>query len=190
MGVSCKQPNNKNKHDNENKVVLDSILKSEKFRGSFLYQPLSLYYNGQPVFSIGQQVTEIDSTFSFRYDPNMNYEGFENIITDYLSTDDNFTIDIDGHSYISGILFFSKIKKSKQIFNVSGSWSFNLLKPEIKQKALDLFTKNLFPILKNKIQLVNNWSFDYESENQIEHFKLKLNENSNNWILVYEVELK
>lgn len=190
--ISCKPADRKlaeNKSD-RNRIVLDSIFHVEKFDGEKKYQPLSLKYKGNSILKIGQKTTELDSTFSYRADFNMNYQGFENIITDYLSTDDNLSVELGDFSSLNGIAFFSADRKSKRIFNVSGNWYFDLNKENIEQVAIDSITKRIFPILKNKIQLKNDWSYEFESENQIEKFRVTQRETEKDWVLNYEVVLK
>ncbi len=192
FGVSCKQTDrkiDKNK-TNQNQIVLDSIYRAEKFDSTITYKPLILNYKGKSIFTIGQKTTEIDSTLSYRMDPNMDYQGYENIITDYLSTDDNLSIQLGNYSSLNGIAFFSADRKSKRIFNVSANWYFDLQKENMKQVAIDSITKHLFPILKDKLQLKNDWTYELESENQIEKFKVIQRENDKGWNLNYEVKLK
>ena len=192
LGISCKQTDKKiaeNRID-LNQIVLDSIYRVEKFDITVSYQPLSLNFKGKSIFTIGQKTTEIDSTLSYRMDPNMEYQGCENIITDYLTTDDNLSINLGNYSSLNGIAFFSADRKTKRIFNVAGSWYFDLQKENMEQIAVDSITKNLFPILKDKIQLVNGWTYDFVTENQIEKFKVTKRENDKGWNLNYQVELK
>ena len=60
----------------------------------------------------------------------------------------------------------------------------------MEQVAIDSITKQLFPILKDRIQLENDWTFKLESDNQIEKFKVTQRENDKGWNLNYEVKLK
>ena len=173
-----------------NQIVLDSIYAVEKFDSTRVYKPLSLNYKGNPILKIGQKTIELDSALSYRMDPNMDYQGYENLITDYLSTDDNLSIELGDYSSLNGIVFFSTDRKSKRIFNVSGSWYFDLQKDNMEQVAIDSITKQLFPILKDRIQLENDWTFKLESDNQIEKFKVTQRENDKGWNLNYEVKLK
>jgi len=192
LGISCKQTDKKIAENgiDLNQIVLDSIYQVEKLDSTVNYQPLSLNFKGKPIFSIGQKTTEIDSNLSYRMDPNMDYQGYENIITDYLTTDDNLSIGLGNYSSLNGIAFFSADRKSKRIFNVAGSWYFELQKENMEQIAIDSITNNLFPILKNKIQLINGWTYDFVTENQIEKFKVTQRENDKGWNLNYQVELK
>ena len=190
--VSCKQNDRKTAKNKieQNQIILDSIYNAEKFDSRRIYKPLSLIYKGKPILRIGQETSELDSTLSYRMDPNMDYQGYEYLITDYLTTDDNLSIELGNHSSLNGIAFFSADRKSNQIFNVSASWYFDLNQENMEQIAIDSITKRIFPILKDKIQLKNNWNYEFESESQIEKFKLIQRETDNGWNLNYEVELK
>lgn len=192
LGVSCKQIGQKNTEIKADriKIVLDSIFIAEKFDSTKTYHPLSLHYKGKSIFSIGQKTTEIDSTLSYRMDPNMDYQDFESIITDYLTTDDNLSIELGNYSSLNGIGFFSTHRISKRIFNVSASWYLDLQKENMEQVAIDSITKRFFPILKDKIELKNGWSYKLELESQIEIFKITQENNEKGWNLDYEVKLK
>ena len=190
--VSCKQNDRKtaeNKTD-RNQIILDSIYRAEKFDSIRTYKPLSLNYKGNPILRIGQKTSELDSTLSYRMDPNMDYQGYENLITDYLTTDDNLSIELGNFSSLNGIVFFSADRKSKRIFNVSASWYFDLNDDNIANVAIDSITKILFPIVKDKIELDSTWSYQYKTENQVEHWKLTKGEIMSGWNLNYNVELK
>lgn len=190
--VSCKQNDRKtaeNKTD-RNQIILDSIYRAEKFDSIRIYKPLSLIYKGKPILRIGQKTSELDSTLSYRMDPNMDYQGFEYLITDYLTTDDHLSIELGNYSSLNGIAFFSADRKSKRIFNVSASWYFDLKQENMEQIAIDSITKRIFPILKNKIQLKNDWNYEFESDNQIEKFKVTQRETDKGWNLNYEVKIK
>lgn len=153
------------------------------------YQALSLNFNGKPIFSIGQKLTEIDSTLSYQIDPNSGYQDYFPTVKDYMTTEDKLSVHkIGKHSYINGILYFSADQKSQRIFNVSGTWGFLSYENGIMEKMKIWLTENLFPKLKNKFEFKDNWNYKIENQNQIEHFEL--NKNKDSWILNYEVELK
>src|SRR5215212_2295950 len=103
-------------------VKLDSILKTENFNSGMDYGKVSLIYKGKSIFSLGQKLETLDSTFSFRYDPNGKYSNSFNLVIDYLSLDDNLSINLSEGS-INGILFFSADQKNKGVFNIGGNWT-------------------------------------------------------------------
>ncbi|WP_075343876.1 hypothetical protein [Tenacibaculum agarivorans] len=190
FGISCNFINRNASSIHQNQIVLDSIYRVEKLDTTKEYRPLSLQYKGKALFKIGEKITKIDTTLSYRIDPNMDYQNYGNIITDYLTLDDYFTIDIGKHSSLNGIGFFSVDKKSKRIFNVSANWYFDLQENDMEQSVIDSITKRLFPVLKDKIQLKNNWIYKLESKNQIEIFKITNREINEGYNLDYEVKLK
>ncbi len=191
LGISCKQTDKKiaeNRTD-RNEIILDSIYRIEKLDTMANYQPLSLNFNGKPIFSIGQRLTEIDSTLSYRIDSNLDYQDYFPTVKDYITTEDKLSVyKIGKHSYINGILYFSADQKSQRIFNVSGTWGFQVYENGIIEKMEIWLTENLFPELKNKFEFKDKWNYKIENQNQIEHFEL--NKNKNSWTLNYEVELK
>jgi hypothetical protein len=177
-------------YETQRTKTLDSIFTAEKFNSKIEYEPLCLCHNGKPIFSIGQKIFEIDSTLSYRMDPNMDYQGYEYIVTDYLTTDDHLSIKLGEYSSINGITFFSADKKYYHLFNVSGSWYFDLNEDNMEKVAIDSITNRLFPILKGKIKLESSWKYDHQSKNQIEHWTISTVDGMGGWNLHYEVELK
>ena len=169
--------------------IIDSIFKVENFKTILDYEPLSLNFNEKPIFSIGQNLTEIDSTLSYRIDPNMDYQDYFPIIRDYMTTEDKLSVyKIGKKSYITGILYFSTEQKTKKIFNVSGNWGFKIYENGVIEQMELWITKKLFPKLKNHFQFKDKWNYKIENQNQIELFDLKKKKDS--WILNYKVELK
>lgn len=191
IGISCKRAGKKieDVQINHNEIILDSIYKVEKLDSTINYEPLSLNFKGNPIFSIGQKLTEIDSTLSYRIDPNMDYQDYFPLIQDYMTTEDRLSVyKIGKHSHIMGVLYFSVDQNSQRIFNVSGTWGFNVYKKEVLKQMELWLTESLFPNLKNKFKFEDKWSYKIESPNQIELFNLS--NSKNNWSLDYKVELK
>jgi len=60
----------------------------------------------------GQNIKELDSTFSFRYDPNGKYEKHFQTVTDYLSLDGFCSADLSTGSIV-GALYFTADKKGR-----------------------------------------------------------------------------
>ncbi len=86
--ISCNQKNGKI----EKLSKLDSVFQSQNFDTTAIYsEPCCLQYKGRPLLTIGQSVKLLDTSFSFRTDPNGSYSTYSNIITDYLSTDDYYS---------------------------------------------------------------------------------------------------
>jgi hypothetical protein len=177
-------------YKNQNAKTLDSIFSAEKFNREIKYTPLSLIYYGKPIFSIGQKISEIDSNLSYRMDPNMNYQGYEYIVSDFLSTDNHLSINLGNYSSINGIAYFSADKEFNQLFSVSGNWYFDLHEDNLHEAAIDSITNRLFPILKGRIKLESNWKYDHLTKNQIEHWTISVVNEFGGLTLHYDVELK
>jgi hypothetical protein len=118
--ISCNQKSS----NTEKRSRIDSIFYHVNFDTTKSYsEPCCLQYKGKPLLTIGQNLKQLDTTFSFRYDPNGQYEEYGSIVTDYLSLDDFFfTKDTAGS--IGGIIFFSADKKGR-IFNLSCRWTLD-----------------------------------------------------------------
>lgn len=190
--VSCSQaPKNfiTSKYD-LNQVILDSIFIAENFNPSINYAPLSLFYRGNSIFHIGQSTSKLDSNLSFRPDPNYTYQNYFFVVKDYLSLDDSLSIELGNYSSINGIIFFSADQKHGRIFNVAGSWTLDLIDENMDPLAVKAISNKLFPVLKDKIKLENNWTYDIETPHQIEHWDVKKGEVLKKWLLNYEVQLK
>lgn len=183
------QPLKITKFDNKQNT-LDSIFRVEKFSRLKTYKPLSLMFKNKAIFGIGQNYQTIDSSLSFRPDPNLKYQYYFSIVIDYLSMDNKLSIDLGNHSSINGIIFFSVERQENQIFHISGNWRFDLYEKKMEQIAIDAITTKLFPILKDKLELRKNWTYSLESKNQIEHFKILQRDSDKGWGLTYRVELK
>lgn len=170
---------------------LGSIFQSENFRPDFNYEPISLLYKKSPLLQPGAKTSSIDSTFWFRFDPNLKYQGKENIIIDYLSTHNELGINQSTGS-INGIFYFSADKEEKRIFNISGSWLFDIeLNDSTKQEAIDSFTENLFPNLKNKMSFEDGWKYEINKTGYLENFELLApGEDENWWVLRYDINMK
>lgn len=190
FGFSCIQKKIVNNELENNNKLLDSILIVEKFASNIDYTPLSLMYHKKPIFYIGQSINTIDSSLSYRPDPNYDYQDYFHLVKDYLSLDDYLSIRLNENSSINGIIFFSVDQRKNQIFNVAGSWTFDLLDTTLNKVAIDSVTTHLFPVLKNKLTIKNNWKYKHEKTHQIEKWDLIKKDRLNSWSLEYNVQLK
>lgn len=169
--------------------IIDSIYQVENLDINSSYKPLSLHFNGKPIFSIGQKLSEINSTLTYRIDPNSDYEDYFPMIKDYLTTEDKLSLyKIGKHSYINGVVYFSADQQSERIFNVGGTWGFSVYDKNVLEEMKIWLIENLFPELENHFDFKENWNYKIETQNQIEHFNITKNNES--WTLNYEVELK
>ena len=171
---------------------LESIFYSQNFRRNLKYEPISLIYKGKSILYPGQKVENLDSSLSFRPDTEGEFREEYNIVRDYLSLDDNISIELKQGGYIGGILYFSSDQKEKQIFNISGNWTIGIkLTEKDKSKIIEHFTEKLFPILKGKLKLEAGWKYENRKENYVESFSLNSpNENGHYWNLDYKVKMK
>lgn len=188
MGKRADNKFSKNEIEQKTNIV-DSIYQAENLDINSSYKPLSLYFNRKPIFSIGQKLSEIDPTLTYRIDPNSDYQDYFPTIKDYLTAEDKLSLyKIGKHSYINGIVYFSADQQSERIFNVSGTWGFSVYDKDVLEEMTNWLIENLFPELENHFDFKENWNYKIEAKNQIEHFNLTKNNKS--WTLNYEVELK
>lgn len=192
--ISCKQNENRSKEINQNSQVLDSIISDKNFIIGKKYEALSLNYNGKPLNIIGEKTDSLKNTnFSFRGDPNLEFREYFGIISDCLSMDDNFQINLDENNSINGILFFSSITNNKQIFTFSGHWTIDSdINKETKEIITDSITKKLFPKLKDKLKIEDGWIYKIETKDFVETFEIVAPKEGKSlfWNLNYEVILK
>ncbi len=170
---------------------IDSILNSENFDRKIFYEPISLNFKGKAILRPGQKLDALDTTLSFRYDPNGGFWDKFNLIEDHLSLDDNLSIELKEGS-INGIFFFSSDQQEKQIFNIAGNWTIATeVSDENEDQIIEQITGKLFPCLKGKIVFEENWKYENKKRDFVEHFKLKSpKENGYSWTMDYEVKMK
>lgn len=186
LNFSCKRNTSKTF---KNSKVLDSIYKVEKLDTTIIYKPLSLHFKRKPIFTIGQKLTDVDSSLSFRYDPNSDYQDYFPLIKDYITTEDKLSLyKVGKSSYVTGIVFFSVEQHSQRLFNVSGTWSININNKDDLQTIKKWITTYLFPSLKNKFNFKNKWKSKIETKNRVEKFQLL--QQRGFWVLEYNVELR
>jgi len=188
--ISCNQQNSKT----EKLPQFDSILYSENFDTSKLYsEPCCLQYKGKPLLTIGQNINQLDTSLSFRYDPNGRFEKHSKTITDYLSLDDFYSAKVSTGS-IDGIIFFSADKKGR-IFSLSCCWTLNADLVDTSGMEIINILKQFFPCLPNDFK--GKKEFDLTHKDFIEKFTLYPSQHSadydNNylphWSLDYSVRL-
>jgi hypothetical protein len=167
------------------------IYKQENFDVNESYQPISLLFKGKSLLKPGVKVDDLDSTFSFRSDPNLDYSEYSDVIIDYLSISDEYIIEMPNGGSINGIVYFSASKKDNQIFNIANHWIFDTkVNDSTEQEINNLFIKKVFPVLIDKIDFINNWSYTIDKELYLETFKLDSTSSAFGWGLSYEVIMK
>lgn len=144
----------------------DSIFRAEHFDTSYIYsKPACLLYNKKPLLKIGQRVSELPKEFGYRFDPNLDFQEYYGIITDYLSISDYFTIEQSTGS-VNGIVFFAADERDR-IFHLKGNWLFATDTSRAETiAALDSLRKKVFPclppsktLLKKRLIRINNGDF-------------------------------
>ena len=162
--ISCNQYNGKT----EKLSQLDSIFHSENFDTTKIYsEPCCLHYKGKPLLAIGQNVKDLDTTFSFRRDPNGIYEKYTNIIADYLSVDDFFSVKLSTGS-LDGIIFFSADKQGR-IFALTCDWTINAELVDTSSMEAIHILKKYFPCLPSNLK--EKKVFELPHKDFIEKFK-------------------
>jgi hypothetical protein len=192
--ISCHQKGAKT----ESISKIDSIFQSENFDTSKLYsEPCCLQYKGKPLLTIGQNTNKLDTSFSYRFDPNGVYDRDDkniSIVTDYLSLDDYFSAKVSTGS-IDGIVFFSADKKGR-IFALSCNWTLNADLVDTSGMETVQILNKFFPCLPTDFK--GKRQFELQHKDFFETFKLNpmtdsiRTENgiSPRWTLEYDVKLK
>ncbi|MFT5823552.1 MAG: hypothetical protein ACI8ZM_004814 [Crocinitomix sp.] len=171
-------------------VTVEQAFENEGFNSETNYEPLSLHYNGHPIFSIGQTLESIDSSLSYENNNSDKYHHSLENITDHICHDSNLTIWLD-NGYASGSLQFSSDNEQNRIFRIIGFWNFDLPDDsEVKDETNQQFCSKFFPILTNKVEFKEGWEQIIEHPNFKEVFKLKKNQKHDVWVLSYKVKLE
>ena len=177
----------------KNENVLDSILKTENFDTLNVYkEPICLLYKGKPLFRFGENISKIDTGFSYRFDDNGKFTDYYGIVIDALSFDDEMSLKQETGT-LDGFIFFSREQQNKnRIFAFKGDWYFNMDSTKnALNTALESLTTKLFPCIKGKM--------DFDSKRKVVIYKTKFdeefelvspNENQNKWVMHYLIRLK
>jgi hypothetical protein len=171
---------------------IDAVFQIKNFHPNKKYEPISLFFKGKPILTIGKKIEHLDSTLSFRHDPNGQFQSYSNAIIDYLCFDDNISLSFETpYGYVSGAFYFSADIEHKQIFNVNGSWGFHRNSNSmIEKEAIKFIENQLFPVLKGKFNTEKDWVFEVDKGNYIEYFEINFNEKSLfEWVLNYEIKI-
>ena len=179
--------------ENESEIgsEIESIMNSENFKREISYEPISLNFKGKPILSLGQKVETLDTTLSFRYDPNGDFWDKVNLIKDHLSLDDNLSIELKQGS-INGIFFFSSDQKENQIFNVAGNWTIGTkITEDNEAEIIEQIVEKLFPILRGQLRFEENWKYENPKKKYVEYFTMNPpKENGFYWTMDYEIKMK
>jgi hypothetical protein len=111
LSISC--ADNSTRNPKAKLTTVDSIFLAEGFDTASVYaDAVCLQYKGKPVLTIGQNTKQLDTTFSYRRDPNGKYEKHFQTVTDYLSLDDFYSAELSTGSIV-GAFFFLVFKKGQ-----------------------------------------------------------------------------
>jgi hypothetical protein len=189
--LGCSNSNNlKSKLNEEQRHTLDSIFQVEKFNPNKRYdEPLSLQYRGNPILTIGNELSSLDTNLSFHLDPNMKYEDYFSIIRDHLVFDDEYILKQTTGS-LNGLIFFSSDLEKEKIFYFNGNWLLKIdSTDEAKKEAIETITTKLFPCLKGRINFDKKRKVSIDKKDFVEEFRI-VKQESNDWSLFYDVKLK
>lgn len=181
-----------NQVENNISKTIDSIFKKENFNPNTQYEPISLFFKGKPILTLGKSIDDIDSTLVFRSDPNLKYQDSSHSITDYLCIDKQLRFEFENSTAnLNGVLYFSAEKQKKQIFHITGHWGFmGLSNPTTEKATIDFVENELFPVLKGKFEIKKDWTFEIDKGKYVEFFNLIFTENRIfDWVLNYEIKM-
>lgn len=174
---------------------LSTVYKAKNFDPQRTYESLSLHIDGKPISLIGENISLVKETFSMSWNHSGEYYDRLDIIKEYFSMDDKFSVrlhstkntnSLDG---LFGMVYFSTAKRYGDIFDVGGTWTvnFDIENNELKKEATELFVTERFPILKGKLELKDGWEYTHESKSFTEHFEVS---DGGHLSLRYDVKLK
>lgn len=149
----------------------DSILVAENFDTTITNVDKScLYYKGKPLLTFGQSTNLLDTTFSFRYDPNGSYQDFHRQgITDYLSLDDFYSSKLSTGT-IDGAIYFST-DNQKRIFKLKASFYIDAeLVDTSGMEIMGYLQDKYFPCLPPDFK--GKRAFELTRKNFVEQFRL------------------
>ena len=192
LTISCE---NNSRTSKAKPTALDSIFLAEGFDTITTYSdPVCLQYKGRPLLTLGQNIKELDTTLSFRFDPNGKYERHFQTVTDYLSLDDFYSADLSTGSIV-GALYFTADKKGR-IFRLTGDWTINGdLVDTSGVEIINVLKNKYFPCLPSDFK--GKQTFELNHRNYSEKFKLYASPDSADadhgyvphWSLDYTIEL-
>lgn len=182
-----------NCYSNQN-IALDSILKKNNYTIGQKYPSLSLYHNNQPLAVLGLTKEELNTQGIDigNLDPNGSYYDNMDIILEYFSSFNDFSIVVDGERGINAGLHYAIIKENEQIFEFSGSWLFDCeVTRKNKKELVNKLTSQLFPILTNKLVLKDGWEYSLNNNVLTEKWTVRSpkKDGSSFWSLDYSVTI-
>jgi len=156
------------------------------------FDPLSLVVEGRRQTFLGRRIKEVRSELHIGLDPNGEFSAVPDPVTDYFSMDPRLSLQLNEGS-VNGILFVAALEDGGRIFDVSGSWLFDLdLENEGSvNEARSAIEEKLFPELKDKLRIEPGWEYSIEKDTLSEQFTISLPEAGRPYAsLYYEVRMK
>lgn len=174
----------------KNTTNIDSILITKNFKRETVYKPISLNYKGKSLLRPGQKIDSLNVNLAFQPNANGEFQDIHHLIKDYISLDNNLSIQLKQGS-INGILTFSVDQNEDQIFNISGNWTIDThITKNSKIEIVDSITKQLFPVLKEKLKFKENWKYENKNDHYTEYFMLNSpDKNRLFWNLDYQIKM-
>ena len=175
----------------------DSIFRAQHFDTSYIYsKPVCLLYNKKPFLKIGQRISELPKGFGYRFDPNLKFQEYYGVITDYLSLSEYFTITQSTGS-VNGIVFFAADECDNRIFHLTGNWLFDMDTSRVETiAALDSMRKKVFPCLPSSKTLFSKHLIRIDNGDFTESYELSTPKEAeadslafHNYIFHYSVSL-
>lgn len=192
MHLACRPTHNNHEQigNISQSILTDSVWAAHNFNENDIYKPLMLFESGHSIFTIGQSLKKVDTSLSYRIDPNGDFQHHFPMFKDYLTTDDDISIHKVGeHSYINGMVYFSADENEQRIFNVSGHWTFAAYDETVLSEMQLWLITHIFPTLKDVFEFRDGWKYEQDNQNQVERLSLS-KEDSTFWNLEYKVILK
>jgi hypothetical protein len=149
-------------------TYLNEILQQHNYTIGQKYPPLSLFLKGKAVSILGKKIQQLEQQgLDIRtLDPNGQHSNHFPYIYDYLSSDDTFRISLGETQGINPSISYHVITKNNEVFGISANW---LIDYEVTSSTTTQLTKNitthLFPILKGKLKLEDQW--EYIADNKV-----------------------
>ncbi|MDR0229913.1 MAG: hypothetical protein LBI72_12750 [Flavobacteriaceae bacterium] len=175
-------------------TYLNEVLQQHNYTIGEKYPPLSLCFKGKPISILGYTIQDLEpqGINIGTLDANGLYSEHNSEIRDFISTDNEFRIPLNDTQGINPSIFYNVIAKNKEVFGFTAYW---LIDYKVTPSNINLLTEKitsyLFPSLKGKIKLEDQW--EYIVDNSIFTEKWKVHAPQENrqsyWSLSYQVTI-
>ena len=159
---------NNNVETNQFEIRADSAL--ESFDTLATYDRCCLNYKGKSLLTIGQNIKQLDPALAFKIDQNTKPINNSQLVTNYSSYDEFYSVDSLTTGAIVGVLFFSADAQGR-IFKIHGDWSIDAdLTDTSGMEIMDYLSSKYFPCLPNDFK--GKQTFELSHKNFIERLRL------------------